>query len=66
WRIEKGINQSTFPEATQSWGKLLEESKQMNKIPDLYRKYLDILSFFILVCPHRANAQIISLLDISY
>ena len=64
WCVYKGRNHSEFPEETQSWTELVKKANDLCKIPDLYEEHSDLLRFFILICPHRANKHIISLLDI--
>jgi hypothetical protein len=65
WSVHEGSNHREFPEETQSWTELVREAKDLSRIPCLYREHLDLLGFFILVFPHRANKQIISFLDLS-
>ena len=64
WCIEKGRNHSEFPKATQSWAELVRDANDPSKIPSLYLEYPDLLRFFVLICPHRANKQIINVLDL--
>jgi len=59
----EGSNHVEFPKATQSWADLVKEASDFNGVPDVYLQYSDLLRFFILVCPHRANKLIIGLLD---
>ena len=66
WRVENGTNISNFPNKTQSWDKLREGANDIDNIPDMFKKQLDIVSFFILVCPHRANTFFIKLIDLNY
>jgi hypothetical protein len=66
WRIQEGTNHSEFLNATQSWAELINEATNVSDLPQLYTEHLDLLRFFILVCPHRANNPIIQALDIDY
>jgi len=69
WRTEKGVNHAEFPKMTQSWKELVKEANDFSRVPDLYLEYLeylDLLNFFLLVCPHRINKAIIGLLDKKY
>ena len=63
WRAEEGINHSEFPRQTQSWAELQKEAVNFEGAPPLFTERLDLLRFFILVCPHRATKMIIGLLD---
>ena len=63
WRTKEGLNHSEFPKATQSWAQLRKEVRDVKKAPNLCSEYLELLRFFVLVCPHRANKSIIGLLD---
>jgi hypothetical protein len=64
WHEKKGRDHCEFPEETQSWSELVKKANDLCRIPVLYKENLDLLRFFILVCPHRANKQIICLLDL--
>lgn len=66
WRLEKGVNQGMFPKATQSWAELVRDANDLSGVPRLYLDHLDLLPFFILVCPHRATKHVIRLLDQKY
>jgi hypothetical protein len=63
WLTKEGSNHVEFAKATQSWADLVEEANDLNGVPDLYLDYSDLLRFFILVCPHRANKLIIRVID---
>lgn len=63
WRTGEGVNHAEFPKMTQSWRELVKEANDFSGIPDLYLEYLDLLNFFILICPHRINKSIIGILD---
>jgi hypothetical protein len=62
WRAD-GINHSEFPRQTQSWVELQKEAMNFDGAPKLLTERLDLLRFFILVCPHRATKMIMGLLD---
>lgn len=63
WRANEGSNHSEFPKQTQSWAKLIQEARSTEGVPNLYSENLELLRFFILICPHRTNKSIIGLLD---
>jgi len=63
WRVKEGVNYSEFPKMTQSRAELKKDASCLDKVPNLYRKHLSLLRFFILVCPHRATNVVITLLD---
>jgi len=65
WHAKEGTNHSEFPKQTQSWAELQKEAGNFEGAPNLLIEHLDLLRFFILVCPHRANKLIIGLLDSS-
>ena len=63
WRTKDGVNHSEFPRQTQSWAELRKEAMGFDGLPNVVVEHLDLLRFFILVCPHRADKRIIALLD---
>jgi len=63
WHAKEGTNHSEFPKQTQSWAELQKEASNFEGTPTLLIEHLNLLHFFILVCPHRANKLIIGLLD---
>lgn len=63
WRAEEGINQQETLNATESWKRLQEEASNVSAVPDIYKNYKNILSYFVLVCPFRINDKIYLLLD---
>lgn len=63
WRTEEGKNASSFPNQTQSWKSLVLESLDTSILPAVYREFRQVLSFHILVCPHRATPTVIRMLD---
>ena len=63
WRTKDGKNASSFPNQTQSWESLVAESSDTSAIPAVYREFRQLLSFHILVCPHRATPVVIRMLD---
>lgn len=63
WLTKGGANYSEFPKQTQSWAELQKEAENFEGTPDLFIEHLDLLRFFIIVCPHRADKLIIGLLD---
>ena len=63
WRTKDGTNASCFPNQTQSCAVLVAEAVQGTSTPSLYREFTEVLHFHILVCPHRATAAVIRLLD---
>lgn len=63
WRTDEGMDHSAFIKPTQSWSMLTQDCENLSELPSLYFEYVHLLRFFILVCPHRMNKQIFSLLD---
>jgi hypothetical protein len=63
WRTDDGTNDSRFPNQTQSWSVLVSESSYQSNIPTVSQKFIQVLPFHILVCPHRATPAVIRLLD---
>lgn len=63
WRTKDGTNASRFPNQTQSWSALVSEASDGSNIPTVYRDFIHVLQFHILVCPHRATPRVIRLLD---
>jgi hypothetical protein len=65
WRCQDGVNRSTFPRQTQEWAKLvkLAEESAGDCIPEIARAYPHFILLYLLVCPHRANAEAIRWLD---
>ena len=63
WHVKTGLNHAAFPNSAQSWTELVKEASDISVTHDLFLEYVDILRFFILVCPHRANRQIVNLFD---
>jgi hypothetical protein len=63
WRTEDGTNDSGFANQTQSWAALVAECRDRSGIPAVYQDLREVLSFHILVCPHRATSPVIRTLD---
>lgn len=63
WRIEKGTNCSKFPIETQSWNELINSVNISSDIHDILKSNIDMLKYFVLVCPHRMNTAIIRLFE---
>ena len=63
WKTEDGENAVYNPKATKSWRELKLEATDITICPELYKQNLDLLHFFVLVCPHRASSTVVSLLD---
>ena len=63
WRTDDGKNVSSFPNQTQSWQSLVLESSDTSAIPAVYGEFRRVLSFHILVCPHRATPAVLRMLD---
>lgn len=63
WHTRNGHNISVKPKEEQSWKELVNKTEEVDSL-DLYNEFLDILQFYIIAVPHRANEDIIGLLDI--
>lgn len=65
WRNKEGAMCQEIPKRTKEWEKLKEEAYTINndRIPDLIRNEVILLLLFIIVYPHRANSEILKLLD---
>jgi len=63
WRTKDGTNASRFPNQTQNWSALVSEASDGSNIPSVYRAFINVLPFHILVCPNRATPTVIRLLD---
>ena len=63
WRTKDGTNASGFANQTQSWSALVAECRDLSGIPSVYQDLRQVLSFHILVCPHRATPPVIRTLD---
>jgi hypothetical protein len=64
WLTRQRVNHSEVPKATQSWAELKKEATDLEGAPEFYIENFELLHFFILVCPHRANKMRIGLLDL--
>jgi hypothetical protein len=65
WRTEKGLNYSVLPNETQSWKELKElVNSIVNKQNQYDIDYKDYLRYFLIVCPHRINNEVIIILDL--
>jgi hypothetical protein len=60
WRVDKGINKKISPKHRQSWKELREQAnyKEFESIPELLKKDIIFFLLFILVFPHRFNADV--------
>ena len=60
WRTEKGTNKKITPKFRQSWRELRERSSEedFDSIPTLMKEDLIFFLLFILVFPHRFNADV--------
>ena len=63
WRVRSGANRSLSPNHTQSWSQLTREAQDMTKPVELLSEHIELIRFFLLACPHRANAVSLGLLD---
>ncbi len=63
WRASDGSNHQECLNATQSWRALVDRANDLSEVPKLLANHSDLLSFFVLACPHRATRQIITVLD---
>lgn len=65
WENTAGKENSTFPKNPQSWKELTEQANKidMESIPKVLQNHSDFLPFFLLVYPHRVNANYIKFLD---
>jgi hypothetical protein len=65
WRCEKGLEKTHWLNQTQSWQRLLEQSRQQetNLLPRVLVRRQDFALMFLSVYPHRASASLVKLLD---
>jgi hypothetical protein len=65
WHNKTGTMCKEIPQRTKEWKKLQTEANTIdsNKIPDLINDDPILLLLFIIVYPHRANSEILKLLD---
>ena len=65
WRVSHGKLETRFPNQTQKWLELFEDSRKIDssKIPTALQYNLYWLPLFITVYPHRLNADLIRHID---
>lgn len=65
WKVEKGKLSEKFPNQTQSWKSLVEESNSDNfqNLPNVLINKPDFALIFMLVFPQRLTPQLIKLID---
>jgi len=63
WRTEAGQDLEAWPDQTQSWQRLQEQSRDLTAIPPFYTEHADFLSFLILAYTHRCTSGVIRVLD---
>lgn len=65
WRCSRGKERSYFSNQTQSWSKLLQQSRQQEtkKLAAILVSRPDFALMFLLVYPHRVGVQLIKMLD---
>jgi hypothetical protein len=63
WRTPDGEDTNQWPDRTQSWKRLQDESRDRPTIPSIYADYADFLAFLILVYPHRCTPAVMRALE---
>ena len=63
WHVKEGINVSRFLNETQSWAELMKAGQENGEMGALVKDFRPILSFWILVAPHRCSEPLINALD---
>jgi hypothetical protein len=63
WNTRDGANRSTWPNQTQGWAALVQEAQSKTRPVEFLSEYRELIRFFILACPHRADAKLLGLLD---
>jgi len=63
WRIEDGDNITEIPNETQSWRELVKKANDVKGSHEILIKFNDLMRFFAMVYPHRANSDIIKCFD---
>jgi len=63
WLVKDGVNKGRFHNATQSWGEIVKSANDSSGIQPLLLENKELWHFLILVYPHRANNDIIKMLD---
>jgi len=65
WYSDEGTLSTRQPKTPQSWADLIAESRLVNvkAIPDVFRRYPELLLIFLVVYPHRINTDVVKFLD---
>ncbi len=63
WHVKEGTNASHFLNETQSWTELLPAGQRTGNSWQLSNDFKPLLSFWILVAPHRCSEHLINGLD---
>jgi len=66
WRTYQGKLETRFPNQTQIWSELFENSRKidLDKIPTILQTNLYWLPLFLTVYPHRLNTDLVSYVDL--
>jgi hypothetical protein len=65
WRNREGTHVSALPKHTQQWGELKRVAAEAEGkcLPRLIKRYPVLLLLYLIVCPHRFNAEVARWLD---
>jgi len=65
WHCAQGVTRDLQPHHTQSWGELLRAAEESEGacIPETAREFPAFVLLYLLVCPHRMNAEVLRWLD---
>ena len=65
WRCTEGLESSRWPQQTQSWRSLLQQSRKQEtkRLPKILVVRPDFALMFFLVYPHRISVPLVKMLD---
>jgi hypothetical protein len=65
WRCKEGITRDIEPQHSQQWEDLvaIAQEKDGMCLPEQSRRYPAFLLLYLIVCPHRTNAEVMTWLD---
>jgi hypothetical protein len=65
WRCTEGVTRDIEPQHSQAWGELVTAASDTDGkcLPEQSRTYPAFILLYLIVCPHRSNAEVLRWLD---